>query len=173
MVANCCVWVELSMLGCKSGQQGTLCSQKYRCEYVSPPLLSTRHMAMDVDLLAPGSSVVYLRGTMGRCVPATIVGLLSFPGCVAISYECSSHMQLYSDCPMERLTFPTVCAESPAFKRCPSPPPTAAIRSRAVAADVHDCPDVESLNVAPQDDTKHFQVVPITSQNPLGQGVPV
>ena len=46
---------------------------------VSPPLLSTRHMAMNVDLLAPGSSVFYLRGTTRERVPAIVVGLSSFP----------------------------------------------------------------------------------------------
>ena len=37
---------------CKSGQQGTLCIQKYRCDYVLPPLLSPGHLAMNADLLA-------------------------------------------------------------------------------------------------------------------------
>ena len=32
-------------------------------------------------------------------MPATVVGLLSFPECVAISYECSDHTQLCCDCP--------------------------------------------------------------------------
>ena len=36
-------------------------------------------MAINADLLAPGSSVFYLRGTTGERVPATIVGLV-FPG---------------------------------------------------------------------------------------------
>ena len=40
-------WVELSMSGCKSGQQGTLCIRKYRCDYVLPLLLSTGHIAMN------------------------------------------------------------------------------------------------------------------------------
>jgi hypothetical protein len=30
---------------------------------------------MNADLLAPGSSVFYLRGTTGERVPATVVGL--------------------------------------------------------------------------------------------------
>ena len=38
---------------------------------VLPPLLSTGHMAMNGDHLAPGSSVFYLRGTTGERVPAT------------------------------------------------------------------------------------------------------
>ena len=29
-MVNCCVWVEVSMLGPRSGLQGTLCIQKYR-----------------------------------------------------------------------------------------------------------------------------------------------
>ena len=37
---------------------------------------------MNADLLVPGSSVCYLRGTTGECVPATVVGLSSFPECV-------------------------------------------------------------------------------------------
>ena len=128
---------------------------------------------MNADLLAPGSNVFYPRGTIGELVPATAVGLVSFPECVAISYERSSHTQLYCDCPVERLTFPIVRAESPTSKRCPSPPPTTAIRSGAVAADVQDCLEIESLNVAPQDDTKHFQVAHIISQNSLGHRIPV
>ena len=105
--------MELTLLGSKSGQQGTLCIQKYRCDYVLLPLLSTVHMAMNADLLVPGSNVFYLRGTTGERVPATVVGLSSFPECVAISYEHSSHTQIYRDCPVKRLTFPIVCAESP------------------------------------------------------------
>ena len=79
------------MSGCKSGQRGALCIRKYQCDYVLPPLLSTGHMAMNVDLLAPGSNVFYLRGTTGEHVPATVVGLVSFPECVAISCEHASH----------------------------------------------------------------------------------
>ena len=94
------------MSGCKSGQQGTLCIRKYQCDYVLPPLLSTGHMAMSADHLAPGSTVCHLRGTTGKRVPATVVGLLSFPECVAISYKRSDHTQLYCDCPVERLTSP-------------------------------------------------------------------
>ena len=78
---------------------------KYRTDYVLPPLPSTVHMAMNADLLAPGSSVFYLRGTTRECVPATVVGLSSLPQCVA-SYESPGHMQFYRDCPVERLTFP-------------------------------------------------------------------
>ena len=44
-------------------------------------------MAMNADLLAAGSNVFYLRGTTGEHVPATVVGLSSFPECVAISYD--------------------------------------------------------------------------------------
>ena len=46
---------------------------------------------MNADLLAPGSSVFCLRGTTGEHVPATVVGLSSFPECVAISYKPSGH----------------------------------------------------------------------------------
>ena len=131
---------------------------------------------MNADFFAPGRYVFYLRGTrgtIGERVPATVVVLLSFPECVATSYERSGHMQLYCDCPVERLTFPIVRAESPDSECCPSPPPTAAVRSGAVAADVQDCPETESLNFAPQDDTNHFQVALIISQKPLGHRVPV
>ena len=50
-------------------------------------LFSTAHMAMNADLLKPGSDVFYLRGTTGERVPAPVVGLSSFPECVAIRYE--------------------------------------------------------------------------------------
>ena len=71
-------------------------------------------------------------------MPTTVVGLLSFLECVAISYERSATsaqalLQLYCDCPLERLTLPIVPAESPASERCPSPPPTAAVGSGALA----------------------------------------
>ena len=80
---------------------------------------------MNADSLALGSHVFYPRGTTGERVPATVVGLLSFPECVAISYEHSSQTRLYYDCPVERLTFPIVRAESLASKCCLSPPHTA------------------------------------------------
>ena len=73
------------MLGSKSGQQGTLHIRKYRCDYVLPPLLSTVHMAMNIDLLELGSDFFYPKGTTRELVPATFVGLSSFPECVAIS----------------------------------------------------------------------------------------
>ena len=76
---------------------------------------------MDADLLAPGSNVFYVRGTTREHVLATIVGLLSFPECVAISYKRSGYTQLYRDCPVERLTFPIVRMESPTSERCPLP----------------------------------------------------
>ena len=94
---------------------------------------------MNADLLGPGSSVFYLRGTTGKRVPATVVGLSSFPECVSISYECSGHTEYDRDCPVERVTFPTVCADSPPSDRSPSPPPTADIRSAAPAADAQEC----------------------------------
>ena len=34
-------------------------------------------------------------------VLASVVGLSSFPECVAIGYECSAHTQLYHECPVE------------------------------------------------------------------------
>ena len=80
------------LLCCESGQQGTLCIRKYRCDCVLPPLLSTGHMAMNADLLAPGSTVFHLRGTTGCACHCC--GLLSFSECVAISYERSDHTQL-------------------------------------------------------------------------------
>ena len=117
-------------------------------------------MAMNVDLSARGITVFYLnRG-------------LSFLKCVTISYERSGYTHLYCDCPVQRLTFPMVRVESPASERCPSPLPTAAVGSRAVAADVQDCPETDGLNVV-QDDTKHFQVALVISQNPVGHWVPV
>ena len=82
------------------------------------------------------NNVFCLRGTIGERVPATVVGLLSFPECVAIGYERSSHIQLYCECPVERLTFSIVRAESPASERCLSPPPTTAVGSRAIATDI-------------------------------------
>ena len=78
---------------------------------------------MNVDLLAPGSTVFYLSGTTWERVPATIVGLSSFPECVAISYERSGHTRYYRDCPVARLTFPIVRADSPDSDRGLSPPP--------------------------------------------------
>ena len=101
---------ELKILGSKSGQQGTLFVRKYGCDYVLPPLLSTVHMAMNADLLAPdllapGSNVFYLRGTTGEFVLATVLGLSFFLECVAISYERSGHTPLYRDCPRDLLTF--------------------------------------------------------------------
>ena len=80
---------------------------------------------MNIDLLVSGSNVFYLRGTSRECVPATVVGLLSFPECVAISYERSEQTQLKCDCTLERLTFPIVRADFPASDRGLSPPPTA------------------------------------------------
>ena len=82
---------------------------------------------MTDDLLAPGNNVVHLRSTSGESVPATatVVDLLSFPACVAISYERSGHTQLNSDCPVEWLTFPIVRADSSASDHGPSPLPTA------------------------------------------------
>ena len=58
-------------------------------------------------------------------MPATDVGLSSFPEGVAISYERSGHTQLYHDCPVKRPAFPIVRKESPASERCASPPPAA------------------------------------------------
>ena len=75
-----------------------------------PPLLSTGHMPMNADLLAPGTSVFYLRGATGERVPTTVVGLSSFLECVTISYEHRGHKQYYHNCPVERLTFPIVRA---------------------------------------------------------------
>ena len=78
------------MLGSKNGLQGTLCIQKSWCDEILPPLLSAVHMAMNAGLLALGSDVFYPRGTTSQCVLASVVGLPSFPECVAMSYECSS-----------------------------------------------------------------------------------
>ena len=85
-----------------------------RGQMVEPP-----DIAINADLLAPGSNVFSLRGHRGACACHCC-----FPECVSISYERSGHtQQLYRECPMERLTFPIVRAESPASERCVSPPP--------------------------------------------------
>ena len=65
-----------------------------------------------------------------------------------MSYKRSNHMQLYCDCPVERLTFPIERAKSPASECCPSPLPTTAVGPGAVATDVQDCLETESLSVA-------------------------
>ena len=52
---------------------------------------------------------------------------------------------------MERLTFPIERAESPASEGSPSPPPTAAVEAEAVAADVREPPETETLS--DEDDT--------------------
>ena len=100
---------------------------------ILPPLLS---MAMNADLLAHDSNIFYLSATTGERLPATVVGLLSLPECVAISHEHSGHTQLYRDCPMQRLAFPIVHVDSPA--------------SAALAADIQEC--AETLDIA-----IHFQ----------------
>ena len=56
-------------------------------------------MAINADLLAPGSSVFYLRGTTGERVPATVAGLSSFPECVAISPVMTQVMRLVPRAP--------------------------------------------------------------------------
>ena len=45
---------------CVCGLQGTLYIGKYRCCYVLPTLYCTVHMAMNTDLLKPGSDILYL-----------------------------------------------------------------------------------------------------------------
>ena len=52
------------------------------------------------------------------CLP--LLWASHLPECVAISHEHSRHRQLYCDCPVERLTFPAVRADSPASDRGPS-----------------------------------------------------
>ena len=42
---------------------------------------------MNANLLEPGSGVFYLRGATGERMSATIVGLSSFPECVAMGCE--------------------------------------------------------------------------------------
>ena len=101
---------------------------------------------MNADLLAPGSSVFYLRGTAGERVLATVVGLSSFPECVAINYERSGHTQYYRDCPAARLTFPIVCADSPDSDRGPSPPPTADQRRELCTNGAHSTMTVTVLS---------------------------
>ena len=81
-------------------------------------------------------------------MPAASVGLSSFLECVAISYERSGHTQPYRDCPMERLTFPIVRAESPTSESCAFPPPAAPVGSGAVAGGCkHRFPRDEVLGV--------------------------
>ena len=72
----------LFQVGGPSWAAGNLVDSKFS---VSPPLLSTGHMAINANLLVPGNSVFYLRGTGGERVPATVVGFSSFPECDAIS----------------------------------------------------------------------------------------
>ena len=48
---------------------------------VLPPVLSTGCMAMNADLLGPGSTDFYLRGTTRERVPTTVVGLSSAGVC--------------------------------------------------------------------------------------------
>uniref|UniRef100_A0A7S4FZN3 Uncharacterized protein n=1 Tax=Eutreptiella gymnastica TaxID=73025 RepID=A0A7S4FZN3_9EUGL len=64
------------------------------------------------EVLGPGSGVFYLRGTVNKRVPATIVGPSAAPDCVAVQCECICHSQLYLDCPLDHLTFPISCAQS-------------------------------------------------------------
>ena len=124
-MANCCVWVLITMLGPRSncawyvcGLQGTLCIGKYWCYCILPPLYPEGHMAINADLLKPANDAFYLRGTTRESVPATVAGLSSFPECVAIGYECSGHTQHYGDCPVGYLTFPIALADSAASDRC-------------------------------------------------------
>ena len=57
-------------VGSKSGRQGTLSIEKYRCDYLLPPFLSSVHMAMNANLFAPGNNAFYLRGTTRSvCLP--------------------------------------------------------------------------------------------------------
>ena len=49
---------------------------------------------MNADVLAPSSSVFFLRGTTGERVPATVVGLSSFLEYVAISPVMTQVMRL-------------------------------------------------------------------------------
>ena len=69
---------------------------------------------MNDDLLKPASDVFFLRGTTRESVPTTVVGLSSFPGCIAIRYEHWGHTQLYPDHPVGHLTLPIAHADSPA-----------------------------------------------------------
>ena len=102
---------------------------------------------MNADLLAPGSNVFYLRGTSGACQNC---GPLIFPR-VAISYERSGHTQLNRDCPVEWLSFPVVHTDSPASDHGLSPPPTADVRSAALAANIQEC--AETLDIYSQGNT--------------------
>ena len=79
-------------------------------------------------------------------MPATVVGLSSLLEFVAISHEHSGHTQLYSDCPVEQLTFPIVRMDSPTSGRGPFPLPTADVGSAALVADVEGC--AETLDIA-------------------------
>ena len=80
---------------------------------ISMYFLSTDHMSMNYELLAAGTGVFYLRGTMNERVPAPIVGASSKADCVAIQYERCGHSQVYADCPLDRLTFPITGADYP------------------------------------------------------------
>ena len=153
-VANCCVCVELSMAGCKSGQQGTLCIQKYRCDYVLPPLLSTGHMALNAEFLALGSIVFYQRGTTGCACHCC--GPLILPGVCCHQLRAQTIHSFTVIAPWSGSPSP-LSARSPPLPNVVLPH-TAAVRSGAVATDVQDCLETESLSVAPQDDTKHFHL---------------
>ena len=72
------------MSRCRSGQQGTLCIRKYRCDYVLPPLLSTGQMAMNADLLAPGSKVFYGSLVHGSFILAHTTALIDLYYCSAM-----------------------------------------------------------------------------------------
>ena len=56
---------------------------------ISMYFFRTDHTSMSAQLLAPSTSVFYLRGTTNERVPATIMGSLSKVDCVAIQYEQS------------------------------------------------------------------------------------
>ena len=73
---------------------------------------------MNADLLKPGSDVFYLQGTTGELVPAAVVGLSSFPGRLAISYEHPGHTQLYQG-RVSVSHFP-FCVHSPLFGCLPT-----------------------------------------------------
>ena len=77
---------------CVCGPRGTFYIRKKRCYYNLPLLYTTGHVAMNAELLKRGSDVFYLRGT--EHMLATVVGLLSFPNCIAIGYTCSGHTKL-------------------------------------------------------------------------------
>ena len=141
------------------------------CSLCPGELLSVfAYLLLFADLLVPGTNVFYLRGTIGQRVLATVVGISSFPKCVAISYERSDHAQLYCDCPVERLTSPI--GDLVTYIATGQP-----LRIVFVFGIFNNegrgCLKTKLWEPNIAVGTKHFQVALIISQNLVGHRVPV